>query len=251
MPLDPLAKQGFNAALAYEHGRPGYPPEAVRTLISELGLSRSSRVLDLAAGTGKLSRELVPLVGSVVAVEPSESMREVLAQQVPSAEVLAGEAERLPVPDGSIDAIVVGEAFHWFHDATALGEMARALRPHGGLVLLWNVQLATDPPWPTRLTEEVDTHRRAAASDDRWYRSGTWRRAFEPGGPFGPLSSAQAEHVQHVDRDAIVAQIASWSYIAALPEEKRDAVLALIRQLAPSSCDITFRTDVYWTRKLR
>jgi ubiquinone/menaquinone biosynthesis C-methylase UbiE len=247
VPLDPLAEQGFNAALAYEHGRPGYAPEAVDTLVSELGLDRSSRVLDLAAGTGKLSRMLAPLVGSVVAVEPSASMREVLARQLPDAEVLAGEAERLPVPDHSLDAVVVGEAFHWFDGETALREMARVLRPHGGLALLWNVELAADPPWPAELVEELERHRKANVSAARWYRSGAWRHAFDSG-PFEALSSAQAEHVQHLDREAIVAQIASWSYIAALPEASRDSALALVRELAPSTCAISFRTDVYWTR---
>jgi ubiquinone/menaquinone biosynthesis C-methylase UbiE len=205
-------------------------------------------VLDLAAGTGLLSRMLVPWVGSVVAVEPSEAMRRVLVQQVPAAEVVAGEAERLPLADGSVDAVVVGQAFHWFHGEAALDEMARALRPHRGIALLWNVPVAKDPRWPEELDELVERHRAAAVSDDRRYSSDHWRRAFESGGPFEPLSSGSAEHVQHLARDGVVAQIASWSYIASLPDPERQAVLDLARDTIPESTAITFRTDFYWTR---
>jgi len=111
------------------------------------------------------------------------------------------------------------------------------------------VELATEPPWPARLKEALEAHRNAAVSDDRRYSSGAWRQAFEAGSPFEPLSYGHSEHVQHLDRGLIVAQIASWSYIAALPEAEREAVLALASELAPSSCDLTFRTDVYRTRK--
>lgn len=249
VPLDPLAERGFITALAYEQGRPGYAHEAIRRLTSEFGLNRSSGLLDLAAGTGQLARLFAPLAGSVVAVEPSQSMRQVLMKQVPNAEVVAGEAEALPLPDRSVDAIVVGEAFHWFHGGVAVSEMARVLRPHGGLALLWNVPIGVDPPWPEELDELVKRHRAAAVSDERRYNSGLWRRSLEQSDRFEPLSSGCAEHVQHLDQDAFVAQIASWSYIASLPERARRSVLGLARQIAPSACAITFRTDFYWTRK--
>jgi len=249
VPLDPLAKRGFKSALAYERGRPGYPPEAMHRLVSELGLHGSSRVVDLAAGTGQLSRALAPLVGSVVAIEPSEAMREVLVHRVPAAELLAGEAERLPLADRSVDAVVVGEAFHWFQGEAALGEMARVLRAGGGIALLWNVPVAAEPPSPAELDAVLEHHRVASVSDNRRYGSGLWRRAFAKDGYFAPLSSACAEHVQHLDREGFVAQIASWSYIAALPEPGRQTVLDLAFDLAPNSCAITFRTDLYWTRK--
>jgi SAM-dependent methyltransferase len=109
--VDPLAERGFGAAREYERGRPSYAPAAIRGLATALGLSGSSRLLDLAAGTGQLSRLVVGSVGSVVAVEPSEAMRRELARRAPGVDVLAGTAERLPLPDTSVDAVVVGEAF--------------------------------------------------------------------------------------------------------------------------------------------
>lgn len=250
MPLDPLAQAGFVSALDYDRGRPGYAHEAIGTLTSELELTRSSRLLDLAAGTGQLARVFAPFVDSVVAVEPSEPMRQVLTEQgrVRAAEVLAGEAENLPLDDCSVDAIVVGQAFHWFDGEAALREMARVLRPHGSLALLWNVPTVMDPASPATLDALLERHLAAAVSDDRRYSSGIWRRAFARC-PFEPLSSGSAEHVQHLDKDGFLAQIASWSYIAALPESDRQAVLGCARDLLPDSCSITFRTDYHWTRK--
>jgi ubiquinone/menaquinone biosynthesis C-methylase UbiE len=247
--VDPLAQRGFTSARAYERGRPGYARDAVRTLVAGLGLNASSRILDLAAGTGQLSRLFAPLVGSVVAVEPSAPMREELARILPDVEVLAGEAERLPLPDGSLDAIVVGEAFHWFARPPAVREIARVLRPRRGLALLWNVPVASDPPWPEELHELVERHRRPAVPQERRYSSGLWRRALELTDVFEPLSRGSTQHAQQLDREAFVAQIASWSYISALDDPTREAVLARVRELAPGRCVVTLRTDFYWTRK--
>src|SRR5436190_15711155 len=106
MPLDPLAERGFGArADEYERHRPDWPAEAVDTAVAELGLSRSSAVVDLAAGTGKLTRELVTRVGGVTAVEPSAAMREVLRASAPGVEVLDGTAEAIPLEDGSVDGV--------------------------------------------------------------------------------------------------------------------------------------------------
>jgi SAM-dependent methyltransferase len=103
-----------------------------------MGLDDGSVVLDLAAGTGKLSQALAPRAGRLIAVEPLPEMRRLLAARAPEATLLDGTAEQIPMDDGSVDAVFVGEAFHWFDGARALPEMHRVLRPAGGVALLWH-----------------------------------------------------------------------------------------------------------------
>jgi SAM-dependent methyltransferase len=248
VPVHRLAEQGFNAARAYERGRPGYAPEAVAAVADELGLDRSSRVLDLAAGTGQLTRAFLPLVGSVVAVEPSADMRGVLAEVVPGIEVLAGEAESLPLPAASVDAVVVGSAFHWFDGDRALPEMARVLRTGGGLGLLWNEPVTWEPRWPEEMLAPIRRHLKASVPEQHRYDSGLWRRAFDDSVLFEPLASGSAQHQQHLDRERTVAQVASWSWVAALPDGERVKMLEHVRAYAPEACVVTFRTDFHTTR---
>lgn len=133
------------AAHDYERGRPGYPPEAIDALVRDLCLERRSVVVDLAAGTGKLTRDLTRRFDAVIAIEPLAEMRQQLARTAPAAKVLDGTAERVPLPDASADAVFVAQAFHWFDGRRALDEIARVLRPGGGLALLWNTT-----PWERR-----------------------------------------------------------------------------------------------------
>ena len=250
--MDPLARRGFGAniesARVYERGRPGYAPELAPWLAGELGLSGSSRVLDLAAGTGQLTRQFIPLVGSVVAVEPAEAMRDVLASQVPGAEVLEGVAERLPLPDASIDAAVVGNAFHWFDGDVALRELARVLRPGGGLAIVWNIGRETEPPTPeleayvSKLRTEVGLGRMTASQDPEWHR------AFAATDAFAPLGYRELLHTREQDRETFVAYLASLAFIAALPD--RDAAVKRIRELAPETSILSLRTECHWTRRI-
>ena len=158
--------------------------ELVPWLIEELGLSRGSRVLDLAAGTGQLSRLFAGRVGSLVAVEPAAPMRAVLAAQVPGAEVLEGVAERLPLPDGSVDAAVVGNAFHRFDGPAAVARVARVLKPGGGLAVVWNIGLESDPPSPdSRLVAGLARASRGRGGDDAGMARRAGRlRALRPAG---------------------------------------------------------------------
>jgi len=131
----------------YERGRPGWPPEVVDTP----GLPPAATVLELGAGTGKLTRLLVSTFGGVVAVEPAEAMRRLLVAHCAEAEVLAGSAEEIPLASDSVDAVFAAEAFHRFDSERALAEIARVVRPRGRLVLMWNLPAGpTEPrsrPW--------------------------------------------------------------------------------------------------------
>src|SRR5690349_5291920 len=146
----------------YARGRPSYPVEAVRVA----GLAGSSVVLEVGAGTGKLTRVLVDEFAEVVAVEPDPHMRSWFSALCPRASLLAGMAEALPFASGSVDAVFVAEAFHWFDHRRALAEVARVLRPGGTLVLMWNrpagtpeppitaVERLLEPLWPKDIRSE-------------------------------------------------------------------------------------------------
>ncbi len=249
--IHPSAALGFQAgAEAYERGRPAYAPEAVERLVAELGIGAGSRVLDLAAGTGKLTRMLVPSGASIVAVEPVEGMRRLRAGQLPDVEILDGTAEAMPLADASVDAVTVGQAFHWFHGERALPEIHRVLRPGGGLGLIWQ---ARDParPWIERLNEIID---RADDGHPR-FRTGAWREAFEQSELFEPLESADYRTVQRGGIELFVDRVASISYVAAMPADRRAAVLEEVRGLLATDPDTAGRevielpyvAHVYWT----
>jgi SAM-dependent methyltransferase len=242
------ALQGFaRASEAYELGRPGYPLKAVARLARELRLRPGRVVLDLAAGTGKLTALLVGTGAEVVAVEPVAEMRAVLERELPGVRALAGAAEAIPLDVSSVDAVTVGQAFHWFHGDEALAEIHRVLRPGGGLGLVWNVR-DTSVSWVARLTEIIEPHRGDAPA----YRTGAWREAFERTDLFGPLGHAEMRHVHHLIPDGVVARIASISFIAELPQADREGVLAEVRELLATDpatrgrveVELPYRTDV-------
>jgi SAM-dependent methyltransferase len=247
--IDPRAASGFaNAVEAYERGRPSYPIGVVDALVRELGLTEASTVLDLAAGTGKLARLLVPRVGRVIAVDPSRAMLAEVRERAPSADTAIGSAEAIPLPDGSVDAVFVGQAFHWFRAAEACREIARVLVADGGLALLWNTARWGEHSWSDALDALVTPHRHAAgpfpAGEDRW------KIRLEESGLFRPLAQIEAEHVNTIDLDEFVALVASWSWIANLPDEQRAALLADVRRLLGDRATFALRyhTDAYWTR---
>jgi SAM-dependent methyltransferase len=245
------------AAHDYEHGRPGYPQEALDALTRELGLKRGSVVVDLAAGTGKLTGDLTQRFDRVIAIEPLAEMREELARTSPTAEALEGTAERMPLSDASVDAIFVAQAFHWFDGRRALDEIARLLKPGRGLGLLWNTT-----PWERRegawfsVLDDLLERSRADLSVVCRHGSGRWREAFDGQRRFSPLSHATFENTQRVSRDDFLANLASRSYVARLDPDAQRELLAEISDLlgkpeAPIEGDhlvVPTRTDAYWTR---
>ena len=244
------AARGFaQAAEAYERGRPGYASEAVEHLCGVLEIEPGRTVLDLAAGTGKLTRLLVPTGAELVAVEPVEEMRAALARALPEVIAVAGTAEDVPLSDAAVDAVVVGSAFHWFRGDEALAEIHRVLRPGGRLGLLWNVR-DESVSWVAGLTEIMEPHRGAAPG----YASGAWREAFGRTPLFSRLRHAEFRHVHRLEREAVVARVASVSFVAALSESDRADVLARVRVLLAGDpetrgrevVELPYRTDVWW-----
>jgi SAM-dependent methyltransferase len=247
--VDPRATSGFgSAAEAYERGRPDYPAAAVAALARELGLGPESVVLDLAAGTGKLTRSLAAHAGRVIAVEPVAEMLDLLRRQLPEVDARVGAAEAIPVEGGSVDAVFVGQAFHWFRTAEACREIARVLVPAGGLALLWNRATWEDLPWHDAFVAITRPSREAAGS----FPAESWRDELAGTGLFEPLRTSEAEHVHVTDPDGFVADVASWSWISNLPTDDRLALLAGVRGLIGDQRELRlrYRTEIHWTRRL-
>jgi ubiquinone/menaquinone biosynthesis C-methylase UbiE len=216
----------------YERGRAGWPPEVLNGVGAE-------SVLDLGAGTGKLTELLVERYPEVVAVEPLESMRAILRRKLPQARVLAGSAERIPLDDSSVDAVFVAEAFHWFDSRAAAFEIARVLRPNGKLVVAFNEWLSPfEPPIGEAARAAIDS--RAAAlppAGAARVATGAWKDGIEAG-PFGPLDERAYEHSAEADRESVAAYYVSISSLAQLDPEERERLRRELIALLP---DATFR----------
>ena len=236
------AAEGFSrSAEAYERGRPEYPAAAVACVISRL--PAGARVLDLAAGTGKLTRPLLAAGLSVLAVEPVAEMRSALPA---AARPMPGTAEAIPVDDAAVDAVTVGQAFHWFDGDAALAEIHRVLRPDGLLALLWNRRVE-DNPMNRAFDELVDPHRHATPTH-RW---NSWRAAFERTSLFGPLEEHEFDGEQRLDADGMEARVGSISFIAALDDPERERVLERARALAgDGTVTLAYRSEVQICRRL-
>lgn len=222
MTIHPAAAGGFGrSAAAYERGRPGYPDAAVDRLVAALP---GGRVVDLAAGTGKLTRMLVARGCEVTAVEPVPEMRALIE---PPARAVAGVAEAIGLPDASADAVTVAQAFHWFDGPRALAEIHRVLRPGGVLALIWNRRDLRDE-LQQRLGDLLEPHRGGVPA----HRDDAWRAAIEASPLFGPLREETLVNEQAVDADGLADRIGSISFVAAMGEDMRAALLREVRALA-------------------
>jgi SAM-dependent methyltransferase len=233
------AATGFaRAAAEYERGRPGYPA----SVLEPLALTPELVVLDLAAGTGKLTRLLATTGATVIAVEPVAEMRAALPASV---RALEGTAEQIPLGDASVDLVTVAQAFHWFDGDAALAEIHRVLRPAGRLALVWNRRVE-NADINVAIEELVEPHRRGTPT----HSGDGWRGTFERTTLFGTLEEHVFPSEQVLDADGLAARVGSISFIASLPEEERAEVLAAARSLvAEGPVSVPYRTEVQICRR--
>jgi SAM-dependent methyltransferase len=256
MPVHEVAQRGFDAgADAYERARPSYPPEAVAWLVENLRIGDGSRVCDLAAGTGKLTRLLAPSGAQLVAIEPVEGMSRHLRSAQPDVPVAAGTAEALPLRAASLDAVTVAQAFHWFDADRAFGELGRVLRPGGRVGLIWNMRDRTTD-WVDALWSIMDRVEKKAPWRDHenWQTSALGER---PG--FGEIHAAEFRHEQQLTIDDVVARFESVSHVAVLSDDERELVLDEVRDVlrthpataGKDTVAIPYRVDAYWCERLK
>jgi SAM-dependent methyltransferase len=203
------------AADAYERARPSYPEAAVDWILPP----DARRVLDLGAGTGKLTRHLVARGLEVVAVEPSAGMRAQLTQGLPNVPVLPGSAEAIPLDDASVDLVVCGQAWHWFDPARAVREVARVLKPGGQLGLIWNIRDRRDG-WMDAFSGLEPPHDNSEDDSEN----------PRVGPPFGPVERFDLPWRQSTNPDALIDLLASRSYVIVLPDAERAALMARVRR---------------------
>lgn len=243
-----LARSFGTEAARYDQARPSYPAAAVDRVLAALVPAagtqgeRPARIVDIGAGTGKLTASLVDRASEVVAVEPDPQMLAVLTGRLPGVRALAGSAERIPLPDGSVDAVLAGQAFHWFSRPDADREFARVLRPGGVVGLLWNI--------PDRGVEWVDELYRATRKPE------FTGEEFDPLDPaeFGPVEEAEVPSAHEVaGPDGLRDLMHSWSWVITRPRAERDAIDRRLRiligrypQLQGPVVRMPQRTDVVW-----
>jgi SAM-dependent methyltransferase len=219
----------FGAVAAeYERGRPGYPAQALDWLLP----ASASRVLDLGAGTGKLTRQLLGRGLEVVAVEPSEGMRSELRRVLGEVDALAGSAEQIPLADGAVEVVLVAQAWHWVDLERAVPEVARVLAPGGRLGLVWNLR-DERVDWVAELTRIIRGVEQELHSGDPTV-----------GPPFGPIERFDVEWTQQLTLPMLLDMVASRSYVITLPDDRRAAVLADVRELVDRHPDLAGRQQI-------
>jgi SAM-dependent methyltransferase len=247
--INEQAESGFGrGAATYERGRPSYPQDAIDVLVHELGIGPDRDVLDLAAGTGKLTRLLVPTGARLVAVEPVAAMADQLRAAVPGVEVHDGTAEALPLADDSVDAVLVGQAFHWFDAPVALAECARVLRAGGGLGLIWN-ERDSSVPWVGELSRLIRWDERERWSVPYTLEQDWVARIDGLDSAFGPVSRYDTTYVQQLDTESLVDRVLSTSYIASQPEDVQADLAGEVRRIVagkPEPFELPYVTSAFW-----
>jgi SAM-dependent methyltransferase len=234
-----LARSFGRVAETFHRIRPAYSQPLLDLTQQVLELPRHATVLDLAAGTGRLTHELAQRFARVIAVEPDREMRTLISD----GEVLVGSAEAIPLPEASVDAVFVGEAFHWFDAAAAITELSRVLRPRGGLALISVHWWETEPPLPDAALELL------AEPYERFrnQRNPPWDGAFA-GSPFEPLQKAHFMEGVTLDPDTLLELYSTTSSLAALPAGERTALFAEVRASLTGPYRLPIRHELTWTR---
>jgi SAM-dependent methyltransferase len=193
----------------------------------------------VAAGTGKLTRMLIPSGAELIAVEPVAGMRARLAEILPGIRVLDATAESMPLADASADAVTVAQAFHWFDAPRAVAEIARVVKPGGSVGLIWNLR-DERVGWVAELTRIMEPHRAGTPT----HRTGSWRHAFEASDLLTPLVERSFSYEQHLTPELVVDRVLSVSFIAALNDAERATVADEVRAVLASDADTKGRRDI-------
>jgi SAM-dependent methyltransferase len=210
----------------HQRARPAYHPDIVARFVERYG---TGTVLEIGAGTGIFTQQIVDEGVSVVAVEPVAGMRQRLVDALPGVDVRDGTAESLPVERASCDTVVVAQSFHWFDWKPALNEIHRVLRHGGHLVTVWNVKDG-DTDWFEAYMAIVDRH----AGDTPRHADMLWRAAIDGDRRYELVDEWGVDHPVRMDRDAVIARALSTSFIAALPNDDREEVATELRRVLKS-----------------
>ncbi len=246
-----VAAAGFSDPQDYEAARPSYPPDAVAWFVDHLRIEPGRSICDLAAGTGKFTRLLLPTGANLIAVEPGPGMRATFRSVIPDVPLLAATSEALPFAPASLDAITVAQAWHWFDHDRATAQAARVLKPGGALGLVWNARDRTEE-WVDAVWSIMDRVEKRAP----WRDHENWRESAEREMPgFRPIHEAQFRHVQTMAPEDVVRRVASVSHVAVLPDRARERVLDEVRHILGThpavrgrdQVGIPYRVDAFYT----
>jgi SAM-dependent methyltransferase len=240
--IDP-ARSFDRAAAEYERTRPDYPD----AVLESLPVPPEATVLDVGAGTGKLTRVLARRYARVIAVEPLNGMRSILERAVPGVEALAGRAEEIPLPDASVDAVFAAQAFHWFANDAAVAEIARVLHPGGLFCLVWNSADESRPsPLPQAYRDYLDELRAEKSAGD-----GPPFAEVIGRGPFGEVHESSVAHDHVLDRQGLLDNARSVSWIASRPDDEHERVLGRLGELLPEGTySIPNLANVLWAVRI-
>ncbi len=232
---------GFADGERYQKARPDYPADAVSFLVNSLGIDDDAHVLDLGAGTGIFTGQLIPYCAKITAVEPTSGMREILRQRLPTVNVLDGRDVAIPLEDAAVDCVVVAQAFHWFDAPVAMEEIHRVLVDGGRLGVLWN-ERDESVSWVADLGEAMrwPTHQPYAVGQD-----------FTPvllSGPFVNIERRKFSHRQLLDHEGLRQRVLTTSYIAVMDDDEQRTVMREVQKVMdqlPETIELPYVTDVY------
>ncbi|WP_235737263.1 class I SAM-dependent methyltransferase [Nocardioides alcanivorans] len=232
---------------AYEVGRPDYPAESVTWMLEPVAMpGEPMRVADVGAGTGKLTRVAAEVTSELVAIDPDAAMLAQLRETVPGIPTFVGTAEALPLPDASLDAVVLGQAWHWVDPVAGPDEVGRVLRPGGVLGLVWNIRDESEP-WVRRLTEVMH----GSHAEEMLATGGP-----TVGPPFGTLEHAEWRWTRPMTRDSLLTMARSRSFVITAPDDVRARIEAGLRELLDeigavghAVIDVPYVTHAYRTLK--
>ncbi len=219
-----LGTKGFTNGSLYDASRPDYPESAIKHFASVFDTSSETRALDLGAGTGIFTRQMLPYVGTMIAIDPSASMREALRVSAPEVEILDGSDINIPVGDGSVDVVFVAQAFHWFNEVRALSEIRRVLVAGGGLGLIWN-ERDESVDWVRALSHAMEWDTKQPYDVGMDFTDAIAR------GPFVDVEKVTFPHAQTLSREGLYQRVLSTSYISAMDESQRDELMKRVSRV--------------------